>query len=759
MGLKIFHFLLILSFVFACSTKQSKQIEPDEIIATDILGLIPYPQEVTFTDGFFELSNETYLYFNSNLTLEGEYLADLINSQLKHPMAVNMKTKIDPLSQIHLSIDSNVFDDNKSEGYQLTITSQKIEITGQTETGVMRGIQTLRQLFVPSFITEVRQSWYLPNLTIRDYPKFEHRGLLLDVCRHYFDETVVKKYIDALAYYKMNVLHLHLTEDQGWRMPIDKYPLLNEISSWRTDTNGNRYGGYYTKDQLKNIVEYAESRHITIIPEIELPGHSQAALAAYPRLSCNGRPIDVVNEWGVFKEIYCAGNDSTFIFLEDVLSEVMEIFPSEYIHIGGDEAPKFRWEHCKKCQKRMKDEGLTDEHELQSYFIRRIEDFLNKNGRQLIGWDEILEGGLSPNATVQSWRGMEGGKSAAEMNHKVIMSPTSHCYLDYPLESIDLEKIYNFNPIPEGLAADKTRYIIGGECNMWTERVPNEENLDSKVFPRMIGIAEVLWTYPENRNFEDLYFRLKKHHPALDAKGIKYGFETTRAFIDVVYDEGTKIHLSTPLPDLTLKYKWNSSNEPFVDYVNPINLDRTDKLIVQAFRGGQPYGDALMQDLIEHTALGASVTYKTELNPWYPGNGEQHLFDGARGSKNFRDGNWQGFSGDDLMIDIDLKQIKDLKSAEFQFYHYPNAWIFLPKSVHFEWSEDQVKWFSSKHIFNHFELTENNRIGQTSALLNKGNSIKARYLRITIENYGKVPKGHDAEGEDAWLFIDEIVLK
>jgi hexosaminidase len=758
-NLSTFFSFILFSVLLLPGCTENKDSTAIEVIDKDSLPLIPYPQKIKTESGAFELSNDTYLFFTDDLASEGQYLLELVNNQLIHPIAANMNTKIEPTSKISLSLSDSIFTDHQEEGYLLDIQKQEVSLKAQTPTGIMRGIQTLRQLFVTDFHQEKRSKWYLPLVLVEDYPAFQHRGLLLDVCRHYFDKKIVLKYIDALAYYKMNVLHFHLTEDQGWRMPIDKYPLLNEISSWRLDTNGQKYGGYFTKEELKEIVAYAEERHITVIPEIELPGHAQAALAAYPQFSCNGGPIEVVNEWGVFKEIYCAGNDSTFIFLEDVLTEVMDIFPSKYIHIGGDEAPKFRWEHCPKCQQRMQTEGLKDEFELQSYFVQRIEQFLNKNGRQLIGWDEILEGGLSPNATVQSWRGMDGGKEAAESNHQVIMSPTSHCYLDYPLSSIDLQKIYEFDPIPADLDAIYHKNIIGGECNMWTERVPDEANLDSKVFPRMMGLAEVLWTYPQERKFDDLYARVKNHHPALKAMGIAYGFETTGASVKVIADDSVQIELTTPLPDLNINYRWLGDSNEYRTYKKPFTLNRSDTLIVQAYRNGKAYGDSVVQDFVFHEGLLADVQYETELNAWYPGSGPYHLVDGQKGSANFRDGNWQGFSGDDLVVEMDLKEVKNFLGISFQFYHYPNAWIYLPIEFEIETSTDGQNWESYRMTNKLITLNPDTKIGSVTMHNDKKQGFFAQYLKIKIKNQGKVPKGHDAEGEDAWLFIDEIVLR
>ena len=733
-------------------------------VDVDSIPLIPFPQSLEKGEGFFKMDAAVNFFYPEELSNEAcNLMISLIDTctNSSEPIIKEQGTKT---CNLILSDDFKSTSDSP-EAYELEITSTKVTLTAKTKLGIRRGIRTLLQFRSETIgVSEDDFAYYLPAVKITDYPTFEHRGLLLDVCRHYFEMEVILKYLDAMEYYKMNVLHLHLTEDQGWRMPIEKYPLLNKISAWRLDTNGNKYGGFYTKDELKYIVEYATARDITVIPEIELPGHSQAALAAYPQFSCNGGPIEVVNDWGVFIEIYCAGNDSTFIFLEDVLTEVMEIFPSEYIHIGGDEAPKFRWEHCSKCQKRMHDEGLADEHELQSYFIQRIERFLNKNGRKLIGWDEILEGGLSPTAAVQSWRGMEGGKQAAETKHEVVMSPTSHCYLDYGLASIDLEKICSFDPIPTDLDAEYHHFIIGGECNMWTEHVPDEANLDSKVFPRMIGLAEVLWSYPKNRDFDDFYRRLKRHYPVLEEMGIDYGLETIGASIGQEFsDSVVLITLEKNLADLEVKYRWKSeSNKAWLGYIEPFKLEVTDALEVQAYKNEEAYGEPIVQSFVFHQGLNKEVSYTNEWNEWYTGNAEKNLVDGKLGSIDFRDGNWQGFWGKNIDVTIDLGELKPIMSVGANFYQYANSWIFFPKEISVQISEDRELWNQlSKMVNEENDLSNKKHIKYMYSNTHYGRKDipKARYIRFQATNVGKVPDGHEAAGQEAWLFIDEIVIE
>lgn len=642
----------------------------------------------------------------------------------------------------------------QAETYELIIDSTGVSITAFDINGVFYAINTFKQVMLLS--EQKNGVIQLPNLIVFDSPKFPHRGLLLDCSRHFFSVATVKKYIDLLAFYKMNVLHWHLTEDQGWRIEIDKYPQLTEIGAWRTKKGGSRYGGFYTKEEIRDVVAYAQKRGVTIIPEIELPGHSQAAIASYPWLSCKGEQVDVANDWGVFKEIYCAGNDSVFMFLEDILTEVMELFPSKYIHIGGDEAPKYRWEHCAKCQKRITEEGLKDEHELQSYFITRIEKFLNENGRQLIGWDEILEGGLSPNATVQSWRGMEHGKHAAEMKHNVVMSPTSHCYLDYGLDAINLKKVYRFNPIPEGLEKEFEQYILGAEVNMWTEHVPNDSVLDSRVFPRLIAMAEVLWSGPGG-NFEDFYQRLQSHYSILEKMGVNYGLEVEPISVNTfVSKEQTYVEIIPGLPDLTLEYSFG--NKLALPYKQPFLLNMSAPLQVLAHKKTKTYGDIYETELVHHKALGIEPDFQSVYSRYYRGGGDLGLTDGLIGSINFRDGRWRGYSGDDIDVIIDLKEPKLVREVSTHFYYYLNAWITLPQRVSVEVSNDGVAWTYCGGI--EYQIDSNNTVQRIADLtIPLVHSEPIRYIRFKANNIEKMPSWHDAAGSDAWIFIDEIIVR
>lgn len=768
--------ILVISFLCFVGCDSETQVE-SEYRSKDSIQIIPQPQQISIYEGAFEIDKNTIIQTVTDFKKEAEYLKSLIESKSQFEIEIEYSDHL-PFEATTTSITIvKVSGLPNNESYDLSIDDNGINILTNSNEGFMRGIQTLRQLFIEDFHGQKkRKSWLLPHLSISDSPKFKHRGLLLDCSRHFYDKEVVKKYIDLLAFYKMNVLHWHLTEDQGWRIAIDKYPKLTEIGAWRIEENGEKYGGFYTKGEIKEVVAYAQERHITVIPEIELPGHSQAAIAAYPHLSCTGNQVNVANDWGVFKEIYCAGNDSVFTFLEDVLSEVMELFPSEYIHIGGDEAPKYRWEHCAKCQKRINDEDLKDAHGLQRYFITRIEQFLNKNGRQLIGWDEILEGGLSENATVQSWRGMDGGITAANSGHNAIMSPTSHAYFDYDLKAIDLEKVYNFDPIPIELAEDKHHFIIGGECNMWTEHVPDEDNLDSKVFPRLLAMSEVLWSYPEERDYTSFYKRVQHHYPILKNKNVNYGYENIPATITSSI-KGRKVFINPKAGnnDLTLQYLWKYGWYNQVDTTNiistnyksiegEISLEKSGTLFVQAYKNNAVYGEPTIQHFENHNAIGKTVLYSTDYNQWYTAGGDSGLVDSKTGSLDFRDGNWQGFWGNDAELILDLGEIDlsneqhKISEVSINFYQYNNSWIFFPTKVEFSISRDG-KLYDNVPTMNNENINPKQRGKLIETYRTGFERQHIRYIKIKATNIKTVPEWHEAAGSDAWIFIDEIVVK
>ena len=494
--------------------------------------IIPKPDSQILSTGEFILSEKTKINYSDNFKISADFLKDFLKINKEKN---NYTNEINFLYQ----------DINNDEGYILEILEKNINIYSKTNKGAFYAVQTLRQLF--PFELENNEfgisSIKIPCQVIKDSPKFSYRGMHLDVSRHMFSVDFIKKYIDALAMLKFNTFHWHLTEDQGWRVEIKKYPKLNSIGSYRDSTlvghytdkpvtfDKTRYGGYYTQDEIKDIVAFANAREVLIIPEIEMPGHAQAAIASYPFLSCEQKQIGVASTWGVFEDIYCS-RESTFNFLEDVLDEVMYLFPGKYIHIGGDEAPKNRWKKCNDCQNLIKSEKLKDEHELQSYFITRIEKYVNSKGKKIIGWDEILDGGLAPNATVMSWRGESGGIKAAKMGHEVIMSPNANLYFDHYQSKktgepvaiggfTPIEEVYNYNPVPKELSSDEKKYIIGAQANVWTEYMKTSDQVEYMVFPRILALSEVLWS-TNKTNFKEFKSRAQKYFKRLDKLEINY---------------------------------------------------------------------------------------------------------------------------------------------------------------------------------------------------------------------------------------------
>lgn len=520
---------LILFSVALCTPK---------FFAQEKLPLIPYPQNVDLIEGNFKIPKSIkYQSDFSKNEVENIDFAFKIFNQTNIVFKKNSSKK----SQIVFSVLPPNLEDGiwAKDFYAVIILPNQIQIQSNTDKGRFYAINTLFQLF--NFYETKGE---IPCMEITDSPKFQWRGMHLDVTRHFFTVDEVKKYIDYLAMYKFNTFHWHLTDDQGWRIEIKKYPKLTEIGAWRNGSmigkysdntfDDKRYGGFYTQEQIKEVVKYAAERHITVVPEIEMPGHAVAAIASYPELGCTGKQIEVEKKWGVFEDVFCP-KPETFTFLENVLAEVMPLFPSEYIHIGGDECPKENWKKCAHCQNLIKEKGLKDEHELQSYFIQKIEKFVNAHGKKIIGWDEILEGGLAPNAAVMSWRGTEGGIAAAQQKHYVVMSPGEFCYFDHyqnnpATEPIafggytSAEKVYSFNPVPEKLNDDEKKYILGAQANLWSEYILDFKQVEYMIFPRMMALSEVLWG--TNLDFNDFKLRFQKNAETLDKMKVNYNKES-----------------------------------------------------------------------------------------------------------------------------------------------------------------------------------------------------------------------------------------
>ncbi|MDK2972125.1 MAG: hexosaminidase [Candidatus Sumerlaeota bacterium] len=526
----------LIMMIAACGSRAPQSIPADAVLA-GTPNIVPVPVRMELGQGAFVLGAGTRVLWqrgNDDARDAAFFLSHHLEEATSSTLSVGEAPFLRRPDNSILLTNAGVDEEIGEEGYRLSVAPDGITIRAQTHRGFVWGVQSLRQMLPPSAPVERNTQIALAVVEIEDQPRFPWRGMHLDVCRHFLPLEFVKEYIDLLSYYKFNTFHWHLTEDQGWRIQIDAFPKLTEIGAWRYEASG-KHGGYYTKDQVREVVAYARERGITIVPEIEMPGHALAALAAYPEFSCTGGPFEVASTWGVFDDVYCAGKDETFDFLETVLDEVMELFPGEYIHVGGDECPKKRWETCPDCQARIAAEGLKDEHELQSYFIHRIEEYINAKGRRLIGWDEILEGGLAPNATVMSWRGIKGGIAAAQQRHDVVMTPYTHLYFDYRQEDkpgelgatytkrvIDDAHVYTFEPIPEELTAEEAKHVLGAQANVWSEQLHSGADVEYMVLPRMCALSEVVWSPASHRDRASFETRMETHFQRFAAWGVNY---------------------------------------------------------------------------------------------------------------------------------------------------------------------------------------------------------------------------------------------
>lgn len=578
---KLISIVFIALIFVACSEKSFEVKEYNRGV-----NIVPLPASLIQQEGVFKLNKKTKLAVKG---VGAETVASFFQAKILHSTGFQLNVA-QSVSKNFISMNVDAATGLADEAYTLNVTSESVKIVASTNRGLFYGMQTLLQLLPaeiesPTKVSEI--NWNIPAVTIEDEPRFKWRGMHLDVCRHFYSVEFIKKQLDVLAMYKINKFHLHLTEDQGWRIEIKKYPKLTELGSKRVD-EGKEHGGFYTQEQIKEIVVYAAERHIDVVPEIELPGHALAALTAYPEYSCTGGPFKVRNVWGVEPDIYCAGKEETFEFIEDIIDEVVALFPCEYFHIGGDEAPKSKWEECELCQARIKAEGLHDEHELQSYFIQRVEKMLLARNKKMIGWDEILEGGLAKSAAVMSWRGEKGGFIAASQGHDVVMTPGNWVYLDHyqgspKVEPVaiggytTLEESYGYNPIPEALDKDKVKHILGTQGNVWSEYLYTPELVEYRVYPRIIALAEVNWTQPKNKDFNGFVKRMNNQFVRLDQHEINYHIPQPEGPIDnIAITEETTLEFTTTRP--IAMYFTLDGTEPGLNstkYSTPISIDKT----------------------------------------------------------------------------------------------------------------------------------------------------------------------------------------
>jgi hexosaminidase len=761
----VYAFMIItITFLVSCSSKTQREIS-----------IIPEPQNIEKKAGEFQISNSTLIYYDGKFD-KIENAINYLNSHLKNSAGFELesaKSNNQNSTGIIFSFDKSI----SEEGYKLEAANDLLTISASSTMGLFYGVQTLMQLLPPQIYspTKINFDLTLPAVVINDAPRFKYRGAHLDVGRHFYSIDDVKKYIDYIAMHKMNKFHWHLTEDQGWRIEIKKYPKLTEIGAWRKETmgDGKKHGGFYTQDEIRDIVKYAEERFITVIPEIEMPGHALGALAAYPELSCTGGPFDVETIFGVHKDVFCAGNEKTFELLENVLTEVIELFPSKYIHIGGDECPKERWEKCSKCQSRIRKEGLKNEHELQSYFIKRIEDFLLTKDRLIIGWDEILEGGLAPNATVMSWRGIEGGIEAAKQGNDVIMTPTSHCYFDYyqgnpenePVAIggyLPLSKVYSYEPIPEELSAEQAEHILGTQANMWSEYLPEFKDVEYMLLPRLAALSEVAWSKKENKNIDNFLKRLPEQINRYTEMGVNFAKSSFNVTIGTALSENynsLNIELSTELSGADIYYTLDGT-EPTINsekYSKPFSLDKTLEIKAVSYSNGKLMSKVSSKNIIIHKAFGKNVKLTNPYSEEYNAGGQFGLVDGIYGSSSFTAGAWQGFEGTDVEAIINLGEETQINSVESSYLQRTNSWIFMPKFVEYSFSTDGVNFINPIRIENNIPETsgtvEVKKFNRDSLVIN------AKYVKVYAKNIEKCPQWHLGAGGKAWIFIDEITIR
>ncbi|MBK8847244.1 MAG: family 20 glycosylhydrolase [Bacteroidetes bacterium] len=765
----IYLFLLI---NLQCSTVKAN--------TNNIYNIIPMPVQLEKMPHHFELNKNTSVILDAN---EFGSLQTIKQFTLIVAPHFGLNIQIQNIDTASIADNSIVFfRDNtieNNEGYELYIRNSSVLVKAKGKQGFFYAIQTIAQLLPAKTYTSktALEKINIPGCVIKDYPRFVYRGMHLDVCRHFFPIEFIKRYIDLMAFYKYNTFHWHLTDDQGWRIEIKKYPKLTSVGSVRKETTTfvsrdkdsivipGPYSGFYTQEQIKEVVQYAQMKNITIIPEIEMPGHSLAALAAYPEYSCTGGEIEVGTRWGVFSDVYCP-YDTTFTFLQDVLTEVMQLFPSTYIHIGGDECPKEAWKNSEFCQVLMKKENLKDEMELQSYFIKRIEKFLSANNRKLIGWDEILEGGLSPNATVMSWRGVSGGIEAASQGHDVVMTPGSHCYFDHYQYLRDnepyaiggftsVEKVYNYNPIPTELESSYHKHILGAQCNVWTEYIDTSSHVEYMVYPRACALSEVLWSMPENKNYESFLTRLSGNFTLLDAFGVNYAKHVLGVYGKMEKMANQKLYyvLETKNKNAQIRYTTNgklTAQSPL--YTKAIPISNSFTINAATYKNDKRLSNLFTQTFTSHIATGAEVLSMTECSGNYNPGDKNFIVNAISGSSNYGDGQWFGYWGNDCSILIDLGSEKSINQISINSIDKKDSWIHLPAKVSFSTGVDTAD-LSPYNEVTISPITK--RIHSYKA--NK--SVKARYIKASITNFGEIPAGFEGAGNKAWLFVDELIVK
>lgn len=781
-------FLTCFLFAFSASTvtiAQQKQLD-----------LIPYPVEVTQGTGYFIIKN-TVTVSSSLPAHEWKNLFPYFKNEMKKQFGIAVK-EVAKGQPADISFNMRRMPTSGKPAYQLEVTKKGVLINSNFAEPAFHAIQTLFQLLP----IDKKVPGQIPVVKIFDHARFEYRGMHLDVSRHFFPVDFVKKYIDYLAYHKLNTFHWHLTDDQGWRIEIKKYPSLTNIGSWRngtiigrypgTGSDNKGYGGYYTQEQIKEVVKYAKDRFIEVIPEIEMPGHGSAAIAAYPWLSCfpekpteipanmisqkssseqrNGQVKLVQETWGVFDDVFCAGNDSTFMFLQNVMDEVIGLFPSKYFHIGGDECPKTHWKICPRCQQRKKELGLKDEHELQSYFVQRMEKYLNSKGKTLIGWDEILEGGLAPKAIVMSWRGETGGIEAAKQQHQVIMTPGNPVYFDHSQSENEdsitiggynpIEKVYAYEPVPKELTTEEGNYILGAQANLWTEYIENNRKVEYMLFPRMAALSEVVWSSKENRNWESFEKRLMMQFKRYEKWGANYSkayFDLKATVMPSKDNNAVSWKLESKIKESIIQYRDKEDKDDigvsdFFDYTAPFNVEKSTTYEAVTKIANKQLGNALLQKFHFNKATGKPITLHIPPSKNYPGDGAFTLVNGIQNQKGLaRSKEFLGFSGADCEALINLGSFQEISSVTVHVFQQKGSWIWNPASVEVFSSVDGM-YFSSLGSSGDVTATAS---GNGTVTVNFTNTPTS-FIKVIVKNFGDIPEGNPGAGKKAWLFVDEI---
>jgi len=748
--------------------------------------IIPRPLSMELLKGSFRITPETRLVVtgpNAHLRFTAEYLRDAITAAMGFPLRLVNRGVLPKKNYILLTVVAN--DELGAEGYVLRSIPEGVTIEAGGGAGVFYAAQTLLQLFPPEVYGRAKArgaAWTLPCVLIKDRPRYGWRGMMLDVSRHFFPKAFVKKFIDGLAMHKLNTFHWHLCDDQGWRVEIKKFPKLTQVSAWRTDREDMNwsvrpeqkpgepatYGGFYTQDDIREIVAYAAARSITVVPEIEMPAHATAVISAYPEFSCTGGPFTVPTGglWPI-KDIYCAGNDQVFSFLEEVLTEVSELFPGKFVHIGGDEADKTEWKRCPKCQARIKAEQLKDEGELQSYFVKRIERFLASRNKRLIGWDEILEGGLPPAATVMSWRGIVGGIEAAKSGHDVVMSPSSNCYFDYyqgdwrtePVAIgayLPIKTVYAYEPTPDTLTEAEARHVLGTQANLWAEFIPDPAKSEYMTYPRIAAIAEAGWTAKPLRDWTDFAERLETQMARYAHRGIHASRAAFTPVLQDSFDTATRsriVRMQAEIGQDRIRYtrdgKRPTAKSPL--YTAPLILHAGETISAAIFSGSAQIGETRTREFFVTPGENPVVSSMTPLEqPHIRGS----LTGNVRATGGSQDPEWMGVKGKDFEAVIDLGEMRSVKSLAAGFYQSTYELIFLPEVVTFDLSEDGKTFTNVATLRN--EVSPKTQQALMKDFVASFSPRTARYVKMTAQSLKVCPAWQKQAGEPIWILFDEL---